>query len=245
MRSVKKVLGTALALTASIAMLAGGAPVVLAADVAGDIPIDASHFPDKALRACVINPNSGVPIDTDEDGMLSVAERNAVTSFSCYGGVDSTQGLELFPNLTDLSIEDVSSVDVSKNPKLTSLSLLSGSFASLDVSHNLQLKELNLDGGKLTSVDVSHNPELTKLSVYSNPLSSLDVSHNPKLTELNVQESALASVDVSKNPLLEILHLRDNKLTSLDVTHNPKLIELFASNNALSSLDVSKNPALV
>ncbi|WP_165776799.1 InlB B-repeat-containing protein [Bifidobacterium simiarum] len=211
---------------ASASSAAGGASAA-----AGDIPITAKYFPDAAFREDIGDSD----YDKNMDGLLDPAERNDVTEIELGGDVKSAKGIELFPNLSAVSLN----------------ALGGGALTSLDVSHNAQLTELHLTGAQLSSLDVSHNPKLQTLSVtgktaYTNgkPLSSLDVSRNPELQELEFEGNHLSSLDVSHNPKLQTLTVDSNRLTSLDVSHNPKLSRLTVGNNRLSSLDVSHNPEI-
>ncbi|WP_152357734.1 leucine-rich repeat domain-containing protein [Bifidobacterium ramosum] len=127
--------------------------------------------------------------------------------------------------------------------------------ASVDVSHNPELKILAIPDAKLTSLDVSKNPKLQDLDVSANRMTSLDVSHNPELSSLYVGsaytydnsivgQNRITSLDVSHNPKLGYLDVSSNRLTSLDVSNNPGLIRLDVSGNKLSRLDVSRNTKL-
>ncbi|KAB8288616.1 T9SS C-terminal target domain-containing protein [Bifidobacterium ramosum] len=250
MQSIKKALGAAAAVTASVAMLAGGAPVALAADVTGDIPIDETYFPEDGFRTCIEEPQNGDPIDADEDGRLSVTERNAVTIISCtYAeGNDLSQVLQWFPNLEELQIPRPSAIDVSHNPKLVSLEVSGvagvGGFDSIDLSHNPQLKKLDLSDNELTTLDVSHNSKLTEMYLDGNQLTSLDLSHNPALETLWVQDNQLTTLNMPNNPKLTQLNADGNAITSIDVTHSPSLVDIDLRDSPLTSIDVSKNPKL-
>ena len=142
------------------------------------------------------------------------------------GGLTSLQGIEFFSALTVLycNMNQLTSLDVSKNTALT----------CLDCSSN-----------QLTSLDVSKNTALKELHCYSNPLTSLDVSKNTALTWLHCNHNQLTSLDVFKNTALTWLDCADNQLTSLDVSKNTALITLYCNSNRLTSLDVSKNTALI
>ena len=100
---------------------------------------------------------------------------------------------------------------------------------SLDVSKNPNLESLTLTGNQLTNLDVSKNLELTLLDCSFNQLTSLDVSNNTALWSLSCDDNLLTSLDVSNNTELMSLFLRHNQLSALaldalfETLHNNKL----------------------
>jgi hypothetical protein len=163
-------------------------------------------------------------------------------------------------NITYLECTEMllKSIDVSKNPKLKKLSLpffKNYGIHELDVSKNVELTELNLEGQLLHSLNVSKNINLTRLNCKGKYLTKLDVSRNSKLSVLNCSGQSLSSLDVSKNTELTELYCSLNDLTSLNVSKNTKLLKLDCrartgmvhvdgAHKALTVLDVSKNTAL-
>lgn len=83
---------------------------------------------------------------------------------------------------------------------------------SLDVSKNPKLKSLEIIRNKLTNIDVSKNLELTELNFTWNQLKNLDVSKNTLLEHLSCENNQLKSLDVSKNAKLISVFLRSNQL---------------------------------
>ena len=127
----------------------------------------------------------------------------------------------------------VTSLDLSRNTKLTSLWLLSNQLTSLDLSRNTALTILNCGSNQLTRLDLSRNTALTYLQCEHNRLTSLDVSRNTALTELNCDINLLTSLDVSKNTKLTSLSCGNNQLTNLDVSKNTALTYLDCGVNNL------------
>lgn len=113
---------------------------------------DFAIIPDKNFRSYLIEN-----FDTDGDGIISLSEADAVTNIDvCTDDIESVLGLEYFTNLLHLSVcgttDDydydlyrwpscgkLTSIDVSKNIKLTSLSCLNNELTSLDISNNKDL----------------------------------------------------------------------------------------------------------
>ena len=217
----------ALTLSLCTPVLAEGAAVLPAAepgtsqrDETGDVRIDPAHFPDAKFLEYVEKI-----IDTDHSGTLSQEERNATVIYVLGMGIKDLTGIEFFPELEDL--------DCSEN-QLT----------QLDVSKNPKLKRLVCYKNKLTSLDVSGNTSLTELHCYTNQLTSLNLGENANLNKLNCVVNRLTSLDLSGNANLTILSCSSNLLTSLDVSNNPNLILLDCERNLLTSLNVSKNTEL-
>ena len=115
---------------------------------------------------------------------------------------------------------------------------------SLDVSKNKELKVLRCSDNQISSLNVSENTLLEELSCSDNQLKSLDVTNNTKLKEVHCTSNRLTSLDVSKNALLESLWCDDNKLTALDIDNNKELDDLSFWGNQLTRIDVSGNTKL-
>lgn len=249
----------ALTLSLCTPVLAEGAAALPAAepgtsqrDETGDVRIDPAHFPDAKFLEYVKQ------FDTDGNGSLSQAELEKVTVIYVLGmGIKDLTGIEFFPELEDLDCSEnqLTQLDVSKNPKLKRLVCYENKLTSLDVSGNTSLTELHCYTNQLTSLDLSKNTALTKLDCALNPLTSLDVSNNTALTYLDCNYNQLTSLDLSQNTALTKLGCHDNQLTSLDLSKNTALDTLDCSGNkrqitvgetgqfnlsALKGFDVSK-----
>ena len=205
------------------------------------VAIDETNFPDANFRECVER------YDTDKDGFFSSAELEAVKYIGCAASnIASLKGIEYFTALESLwcQVNNLTSLDVSKNTALTEFACYNNKLTSLNVGNKPALVELDCGVNQLTSVDVSECPALVKLECEMNCLTSIDVSKNTALTELGCFYNKLTSLDVSNNPDLVKLNCSVNQLTSVDVSENTALTELECSRNQLTSLDVNKNTSL-
>ena len=216
---------------------------------AGDVAIDAKHFPEAGFREYV-----AATFDKDGNGILSAAEIKAAkeirigyeeagcTPVSCK----NLKGVEYLVYLTELTCMGcgLTKLDVSKNTRLIYLNCCDNKLSSLNVSKNTKLLEMSCDNNRLTKLDVSKNTKLFGLYVPYNKLSKLDVSKNTKLLGLGCAGNKLKTLDLSKNKVLNWLDCGGNQLTKLDVSRNTKLAYLVCSENKLSTLDVSKNTKL-
>ncbi|MBR5093590.1 MAG: leucine-rich repeat protein [Oscillospiraceae bacterium] len=175
------------------------------------IPIDEAHFPDPIFRAYVAEH-----LDLDGDGKLSEAECAAATVIDLAGsGVASLEGIQLFPELTELNAGGDFET--------------AGALAELDLSANTKIRVLDLGfNQELGEVDVSMLTELESLMVGFCGLSELDLSGNPALKELWCDDNELTELDLSANPLLEHLDCCGNEgLTELDLRPCPTLVEYY------------------
>lgn len=208
---------------------------------AEDIPINETTFPDIYFRDWLKSQSFG------QDGVLTESEIAGVTSIEAMNkGISNLKGIEFFTALTklDCRINQLTSLDISKNTALTVLLCSKNQVTSLDVSKNTALAVLSCDGNQLTSLAVSKNTALTGLYCGNNQLASLDVLKNTALTYLDCSANPLTSLDVSKNTALTELLCVGNQLTSLDLSKNTALTSLYCGANQLTSLDISKNVQL-
>ena len=197
----------ALTLSLCTPVLAEGIAALPAAETGG-IPIDPAHFPDANFLKYVEKI-----IDTDHSGTLSQEERNATVIYVLGMGIKDLTGIEFFPELENLDCSEnqLTQLDVSKNPKLKRLVCYENKLTSLDVSGNTSLTELHCYTNQLTSLNLGENANLTRLACSSNLLTSLDVSNNPTLILLDCERNLLTSLNVSKNTELDTLDCSGNK----------------------------------
>ena len=184
-------------------------------------------------------------VDDVLDGKVLTSTIKNITTLSIpVGSITDLTGIEDFINLTslDCSANELTSLDVSNNLNLREL-YCGGDpeLTSLDVSANHKLEKLFCGGPEFKSLDVSANPNLKRILCRNSKLTSLDVSSNTALQYLDVYNNKLTSLDVSANPNLIDLSCSNNQLTSLITNNNDKLKEITCSNNKLTSLDVSTN----
>ena len=219
-----------------------------------------------------------VEFDTDNDGSLSNEELEAITELSLgdlYGKryVSSNlirQLLPRVPNLEKLHFvvyrETCSSLDFSKNPKLSDLYCY-GDVQDINLSQNHNLSSLWLDGNEvLQKLPLSDCSNLSRLLVHDcSRLSELEIPNMPNLKELSVprnlkklnidNDTALVSISGYGHMYGVLLHMSGIKnlsfvgtnFTSLDITNAPGTIEINAPqlvslkvSGSLSVLDVSK-----
>ncbi|HEM0637918.1 TPA: LapB repeat-containing protein [Listeria monocytogenes] len=200
------------------------------------------YFPDDNLAKEVAET-----MNKNADESVTVEELAKVTKLDARSqGIEDSTGIEYLTGLEVLNLEDnqLKSIDVSKNLNLKELTCSNNPLANLDVSKNLALEELTCENNELTQLDVSQNTALEYLYCPRNQLTKLDVSKNSALRYLACDVNQLTNLDVSKNPALTNLGCTKNQLTDLDVSQNPNLSTLVCSDNQLTNLDVSQNQSL-
>lgn len=105
----------------------------VAANEIGSVTIDSNNFPDDNFRAYIMSE-----ID-DGDGVLSAEEIANVEEIDvAQKNISSLQGIEIFTKLKSLFCDD-------------------NNITSLDISANIQLRELSCSINKLNEIDVSRN----------------------------------------------------------------------------------------
>ena len=206
------------------------------------LEINETNFPDANFRQWIMENLAG-----GKDYMTE-AEVNSVIFINCAGNdIKSIEGIERFPMLLKFACHNnqLTELDVSKNPELTYLECENNKLTKLDLSKNPALQYLFCFNNQLEKLDVSKNTELIELDCWCNRLPTLDFSNNTALIQLNCGGNKLSTLDVSKNVALQGLGCGENELTSLDVSMNTALCSLACYDNKLTVLDVSKNTALI
>ena len=133
--------------------------------------IDAQHFPDENLRAVILDK----AIDTNEDGYLSVSERDAVTRLNFQNlNVESAKGIEYFPNLKELycSGNNLTELDLHRNQKLLVVSCSKNKLTSWSFAYqqNRLLRYIYCCNNQLTQLNFSNNPALEEVYFYGNKI---------------------------------------------------------------------------
>ncbi|MEG2201926.1 MAG: hypothetical protein RRX94_06985 [Raoultibacter sp.] len=186
--------------------------------------------------------------DTNKNQTLEADEIKAVKEINVsHKNIKTLQGIEHFTNLTSLNCyatRPLTTLDVSANTALTTLTCFSNGFSTLDVSKNTALTFLSCANFGLTTLDVSKNTALTTLDCSYTNLTTLDVSKNTALTGLYCASTAINTLDLSANTALTTLDCSYGGPTTLDLSANIALTTLYCIRSARTTLDVSNNTAL-
>lgn len=229
------------------------------------LAITKARFPDDNFRNYLLDQTYG------DDGVITDQEISAIVKIDVTSynrkTISSLQGIEFFTALTELDCigNSLTTLDLSKNTKLSTLYCSQNLLSSLDLSQNVALEYLNCFGNQIEDLDLSHNMALTHIACGMNKLKKLDLSCNLQLwrvectdnqiSELILPETEvlvsvqcynnrLASLDVSRQTALTTLICYGNSLSALDLSNNAQLDWLWCNDNDLTKLDVSNNPLL-
>lgn len=161
-------------------------------------------------------------------------------------GLTSLVGIEYFSNLEiiDVSLNKLTSLDLSHSPKLTGIHVNGNNLRELDLCGLAALNTLDCSANKLNTLDVSESAELNSLICSNNNLGTLNLKNNKSLTDLQCSSTNLTALDLRNNTALEVLYCRKNSLISLNVTGLPALKELDCSNAGITALNLYKNTLL-
>ena len=203
-------------LLAAVMLLALGVPVM----AAGEIPVDAEHFPDAALRTYVTDY-----CDTNKDNKLSAAECAAVQCIDLFEmqitKVADMTGIEHFTNLRELLAcnNQITTLDLSGMTKLEKLDV-SGcdKLQSLKLAGCTALTALDASSCALTALDLTGCTALKTVACSYNDLTALDVSAAEKLTTLECSANRLTALDLSGHKALKVLTCSLNDLAALELT---------------------------
>lgn len=160
-----------------------------------------TYIPDQGFEQALIN------LEIDSDGIINgqvlTSDVENVTELNCdpFNG-----GIPLIYDLT--GIQDFVSLE-----KLT---IKYSDITELDVSQNLQLKELYCSNNELTSIDVSNNTllEILYIGNYSGDMGPFNM---------------IEEIDLSNNPLIHTfdalnMHANFNKINLKNGNNNPNMI---------------------
>jgi hypothetical protein len=135
-------------------------------------------------------------------------------------------------------------IDISNNINLKDLAIGNFNLTQLNLSNNIYLEKLRITYTQISQLDITFNTALKYIYFGSNPITAIDVSHNVLLEELRIFNCLITSIDVSQNIVLKLLGTSTNALQSIDVSNNPQLETLYCINNLLTSLNLNNNSLL-
>ncbi|MCR5709159.1 MAG: hypothetical protein K6G79_01620 [Bacteroidales bacterium] len=169
--------------------------------------------------------------DENRDGRLTNKELMVATDIAVSTDqVASVQGIEWMPLLASLDCRGsapgkgrLTSVDVSRNPLLSTFLCDNNRIGELDLSGQPRLTVLTCSGNLLTELDLRASEELSRLDCSGNRIANLDVSNCFRLTELDCSDNALADLDLTRLPYLRRLFFRGNPLETVDISYCTEL----------------------
>ena len=191
------------------------------------VEINDTNFPDPVFQQYVNDKIDTVDTTSGKkDGKLSKAERDAVTKISITNtNCTDLTGIAYFANLTTLECQHngLKELNLEYNKNLTNLNCSYNKLTTLDVSKNAKLSILECYNNGIEELNLGDITNLYWLLCATNNLTELDVSKNRYLEQLHCRHNNLKRLVIGNNYSLRTLYLEGNHLTSLDLYHKAKI----------------------
>ena len=215
------------------------------------VVINSTNFPDEAMRYALIDSQ----IDADGDGILTDEEiENA--NYIYVQGCKNLKGLELFKNIETIllagdeeSYSSITSIDLSKFPKLFRFEIEDYALTSLDATYSPNLWNVCVVRCReFTSLKV--DSEHDDLAVFLNNLPKLTSMENCVFNHVSYVEfykTGIQDIDMSNHPTLTSLRAKgddegDYELNSINVSGCNNLWELALDHVKLQSVRLNSLP---
>ncbi len=218
------------------------------------------NIPDTNFKAYLV---ANSEINTNGDSQIQVSEANAFAgTINIYNkGITDLTGIEAFVNMTVLQcpVNNLTSLNISKNTKLTGLYCGNNQLTTLDVSQNTALTNIYCENNKIINLDVTKNTVLAAISCGGNLLTNLDISkntnfkwlycpRNPALTSLNLKNgnnTVLTSIYIVENPNLTCIQVDDVFYANSQSNWQKDATASYNTNCFLAVNDISKKEIII
>ncbi|MCP9610986.1 DUF6383 domain-containing protein [Coprobacter tertius] len=196
-----------------------------------------------AGQSISIDWGNGTKINYDNIATYNDFPYTVINSEVTGDGTIKIYGEDIIESFESIFLKDgaqISEADINNATQLKKITIQGHALSGLDISKNVNLTSLSLNGNGLTvAPDLSNNTELTSIDLSLNALKSLNVSKNEKLGTLKCNDNQLTTIDLSKNTELKYLYIGNNLLTTIDLSNNTLLNYLSLPGNLLTKLDVT------
>lgn len=202
---------------------------------------------DYILDLTDFNNLTSVKLKFTRIGKVIIGDKKDLNTIEFLNAGPSEIELGELPNLTNLIIEGgiINEINVSESPKLQTLSMINtNNISNINLSNNLELLKLNLEGNNISNIDISNNDKLIELRLNNNNLTNLNLESNINLGKLVLNDNEISNIDLSNNSELNYLMLDNNSLNSINLNNNSKLEELHIVNNNLTQLNLESLASL-
>ena len=177
------------------------------------------RVPDKAFRDWLID--NGLAVKAHGKYLRATPEGCATTELECYDqGIHSLEGIELFPQLEQLTCSDnpITSLDVNALPRLQRLYGVNLPLEHFEADSCHRMQVIQLSHTHLDTLDLTSFPLLESLLCISSPLRAIDLSPCPNLRTLYIRFTHIQEVDLTPCPDFWQLHALDTPLRTVTVT---------------------------
>lgn len=175
--------------------------------------------PDKAFRAWLIE--KGYAEKAGWKRLKATEEGCRLKELECYSqGIYSLEGIEMFPQLEQLTCSDnpIEELDLNVLPHLERLYALNVPLRRLDMDSCHHLKRAQISYTSLASVDLVPFPELELLLFIFSPLTEIDLAPCKNLKQLYIRGTQIREVDLRPCVQLLELHALDTPLENIIVS---------------------------
>ncbi len=216
-------------------------------------------FPNKTFAQDIIFPDTlfqnalvELGVDTNEDGIIQIAEAEATTSITLIDqDIWNLGGIQRFINLEYLKInnlDNILQIDLQPMSKLQRILLFRNhSLQDVIFPDSSVIKVIHIDDWSFSSnaeIEITNHPLLDTLIIEDLYQENLNISNCPLLRYLDLNHSNLASLNLVDSPNIEFLNLSYNRLETFDVSSLLKLIELDLNYNELNEIVIPENNVL-
>ncbi len=192
------------------------------------------ELPDKNFEQILINDS----LDTEYklDGRLLLRDAKNITHIKITSYVESLEGISKFENLRNLVLTTAQTLqlDLSNNLLLDILRINGTQIPDFDVSSNSNLRMVTLIDMGLSKIDFRANRLLGTIKVYDNPLKNLYINEN--VERLEFYNTQIKYIDLSRAWNLSYLDCHSSLLDSLNIESSPKIDFLDCSDNFIKKL---------
>lgn len=224
---------------------------------AAKLAIDATNFPDTAIRNALTRNAKNYCMDNDgtdyneyssytNDGGVYYVNTDEIRYLYVYtedGAVENVDCLKVFPNLAEVSFDKVNASDLKFADTVTLVSLSGITSSSVKVEANGVMLLSLYANKKGTTASLPSFSNLTSLSLYNIKLPSFDGSKCSKLSFLSLDRTQTSSIKGLKNLKdLYTFSISGSTLKSLDLSSFKRLNFVNVSDNKkLTSVKLPNN----
>ena len=197
------------------------------------------NIPDANFKSALLSNTS---INTNADGEIQVSEAIAYSGAISVSNknISDLAGIEAFTSITglDCSSNQLTTLNVSSNPLLSTLGCNNNQLASLNISANTGLVNLVCGFNQLNGLSLSSNTALTSVDCGNNNITALNLSANTALVTLSCYNNQLTALNLTGLNDLKYVNCQQNQLGGLDVSGNTSVKEVRCYNNNLTTLNI-------
>ncbi len=190
----------------------------------------AVKVPDGTFRAWLVE--KGYAEKAGWKKLRATVEGCRLRELECYGqGIESLEGIEMFPQLEQLTCSDnpIEEMDLNGLPHLERLYALNVPLRRLEMDSCHHLKRMQVSYTKIASVDLAPFPELELLLFIFSPITEIDLTPCVNLKQLYVRGTQIREVDLRPCAKLLELHALDTLLETVIVSEEQYGGEIKAS----------------